>query len=66
MPLQPVTTLRRRAQANAPAASYPRRWRALRLDASFMQGTDVSGGGMHNDWLISEHSHSIHVLQSNV
>ena len=50
MPLQRVTPLRRRAQANAPAASYPRRRRALRLDASFMQGTGVGG---HAQWLVN-------------
>jgi len=38
IPLQRVASLRRRAQANAPAASYWLRRRALRLNQSVVQG----------------------------
>jgi len=49
IPLQRVTSLRRRAQANAPAASHwLQRLRAPRLDESIVQRVPAVGGGACN------------------
>jgi len=46
--LQRVTSLRRRAQANAPAASCRGRRRVPRLDESIVQGVPGAEPGIHH------------------